>query len=218
MKVSHFDRKTGELKLQIDTLDDMWHLERVLREGDVVEAHSMRTYKVGEREEKKHITVRIKVEKIEFAKHSNRLRVLGTIVWGEPEEFVQMGRHHTVDVSEGEKLKIIKAWKSHELNRLRDAEKESKKPRLRIIVLDEQNALTAEVRAYGIEYGAEFHSSGSKKDEGYEKARDKYFDKIIGEIDRHPEKYLVAGPGFTKENLRSYINKKNPLLLKRIVF
>ncbi len=218
MKLTHFDSKTGELKLQVDTLDDLWHLERVLKAGDLVEANTLRTYKVGDREEKKHVKIRVRLENVEFAKHSNRLRVLGTIVWGEPEEFVQMGRHHTIDVSEGEKLKITKRWKQHEVNRLKEAEKESKKPRLRLIVLDDEKALSAEVRAYGIEYGAEFYSSGSKRDDGYEKAKEKYFETIASEIDRHPEAYLVAGPGFTKDNLRTYISKKNPQLLKRITF
>ena len=60
MKIVHFDRKTGELKLQVDTLDDLWHLDKVLAPGDQVEAHTLRTYKVGNREEKKPVTVRVK--------------------------------------------------------------------------------------------------------------------------------------------------------------
>jgi len=218
MKIVHFDRKTGELKLLPDTLDDLWHLEKVIAPGDEVESHSLRTYKVGTREEKKSVTIRVKAERVEFAKTANRLRVLGPIIWGEPEEYIQLGKYHTIDIEPGERVKIIKQWKSHEVKRLQEAEKESKRPRIRIIVMDEEKALTALLRAFGVEYGAEFYSSGSKKSDDYEKAELDYFGKITAEIERHPEKFIVAGPGFAKDNLKSFITKKKPELLKRIVF
>ncbi len=218
MRIVHIDRKTGEIKLQIDTLDDMWHLDKIIAPGDEVEAHTMRTYKVGTKEEKKPVNIKVKAERVEFAKSANRLRILGPIVWGEPEEYVQLGRHHTIDVGPGDRLKVTKVWKNHEINRLREAEKESKKPKIRIIVMDEEKALNAMLRAFGVEYGAEFYSSGSKRGDDYEKAESEYFGKIMAEIDRHPEKFIVAGPGFAKENLKGFITKKKPELLKRIIF
>lgn len=218
MRIVHFDRKIGEMKLQVDTLDDMWHLDKVIAPGDEVEAHSMRTYKVGTKEEKKSVTIRVKAERVEFAKTANRLRILGPIIWGEPEEYIQLGKYHTIDVEQGGRLKIIKQWKNHEVKRLEDAVKESKKPRIRIIVLDEEKALTAMLRAFGVEYGAEFYSAGSKRDENYDRTQGEYFGKIMAEIERHPEKFVIAGPGFTRENLRGFIEKRRPELLRRIVF
>lgn len=218
MRIVHFDRKTGELKLQVDTLDDMWHLDKVLSPGDQVESHSMRTYKVGTKEEKKSVTIKVKVERVEFAKNANRLRILGPIIWGEPEEYIQLGKYHTIDVESGDRIKITKQWRGHEVKRLQDAEKESKKPRIRMIVMDEEKALTAMLRVFGVDYGAEFYSSGSKKGDNYEKSENEYFGSLMAEIGRHPEKYVVAGPGFAKDNLRKFIEKRKPELLKRIVF
>jgi protein pelota len=218
MRIVHFDRKLGEMKLQIDTLDDMWHLEKILSEGDLVEARTMRTYKVGAKEEKKPVTIRIKAERIEFSKTANRLRILGTIEWGVPEEFVQLGRHHTIEAAEGERIKIIKHWKGHEIKRIQQAEKESKKPKIRLIVMDDEKALTAMLRAFGVEYGVEFYSSGSKKDENYDKAEQSYFGQIMAEIERHPEKFVVAGPGFAKENLKEFMKQRKPELLGKIIF
>lgn len=218
MKIVHFDRKLGELKLKIDTLDDLWHLEKVLNPGDEVEAHSMRTYKVGTKEEKKPVTIRVKVERVEFAKTANRLRILGPIIWGTPEEFIQLGRYHTIEAAEGDRLKIIKQWKQHEVKRLQEAEKESKKPRIRIIVMDEEKALTAILRAFGVEYGPEFYSSGSKRDEQHEKRKLEYFGEVMAEIERHPERFVVAGPGFAKDNLKEFMKQRKPELLKRITF
>lgn len=171
MRIVHFERKTGEMKVQPDTLDDLWHLEKVIAPGDAVEAHSLRTYRVGTKEEKKSVTIRVKAERVEFAKDANRLRILGPITWGEPEEYIQLGKYHTVEIEPGERLKITKQWKNHEVKRLQDAEKESKKPRIRIIVLDDEKALTGFLRASGVDYGPEFYSSGSKRDEKYEKTK-----------------------------------------------
>ncbi|MBD3210674.1 mRNA surveillance protein pelota [Candidatus Micrarchaeota archaeon] len=218
MKILHSDPKTGTLKIRTDTLDDLWHLEKVISEGDEVESHTFRTYKVGKTEEKKPVKIRIRAERVEFAKSANRLRVLGTIVWGSPEEFVQMGRHHTIEIGKGDKVKITKQWKGHEINRIKQAEKESKKPRVRIIVMDDEKALTAILRAFGVEYGPEFRNAGSKKDEKYEQAERGFFGKIMAEIERHPEKFIVAGPGFAKDNFKEFVKKRNPELLDKITF
>ncbi len=218
MRIIHFDRKLGEMKLQIDTLDDMWHLEKILSPADLVESRTMRTYKVGTKEEKKPVTLRIKAERIEFSKTSNRLRILGIIVWGTPEEYVQLGRHHTIEAAEGDRLKIYKNWKGHQIKRLQQAEKESKKPKIRIIVMDEEKALTAMLRSFGVEYGAEFRNSGSKRDDKYEQSEQSYFGQVVAEIERHPEKFIVAGPGFTKDNLKNFIKQRKPELLNKIIF
>ncbi len=218
MKIAHFDRQTGEMKIKVDTLDDLWHLEKVLVSGNEVEAHSLRTYKLGGKEEKKHVKIKIKAERIEFAKTANRLRILGPIIGGSPEEFIQLGRYHTIEVAEGDQIKVTKQWKAHEINRLKDAEKESKKPKVRMIVLDDEKALTAMLRTYGVEYGSEFRSGGSKKDEQHEKKKLEYFGNIMAEIERYPEKFIIAGPGFTKDNLKSFIANRKPELLSRIIF
>lgn len=218
MRVVHFDRKTGEMKLQMESLDDLWHLEKVVAPGDLAEAKSYRTYKVGTKEEKKAVTIRIQIESVEFAASQNRLRLLGKIIGGTPEEFIQLGRYHTIDVAEDTKLKVIKEWKGYQIKRLREAEAESAKPKIRIIVLDEEKALTAMLRAYGVEYGPEFHSSGSKRDEHHEQKVLEYFGNIAAEIARHPERYVVAGPGFTKDNFRKFLSQRQPELLKRLTF
>jgi protein pelota len=218
MRIVHFDKKFGHMKIEAETLDDLWHLDKVIAPGDEVESHTFRTYKVGTREEKKPVTIRVKVERVEFAKSANRLRILGPIIWGEPEEYIQLGKYHSIDVGAGDRIKIIKEWKNHEVNRLKEAEKESKRPKMRIIVMDEEKALTAILRVFGVEYGAEFFSSGSKKGDNYEGKEQEYFGKIASEIERHPERYIVAGPGFSKDNLKSFITKRKPDLLKRITF
>lgn len=218
MRILNQDTKTNSILIQTDTLDDLWHLEQLILEGDKVESHTFRTYKVGDREEKKPVTILLEALKIEYSKSANRLRVLGKIVSGFPEEFVQLGKHHTIEIGINDKIQIIKEWKKHEIDRIKKAIDETKKAKIRIIVLDEEKALICSLRAFGIEYGAEIQSSLSKRDENYNSRAQEYFGKIISEIERHDEKYIIAGPGFTKDNLKVAITKKNPNLLKQIIF
>ncbi len=212
------DQRNGEVKLQTDNLDDLWHLERILSPDDTVESKSIRTYKAGTKEEKKPVTIRIRIEQITFAESRNRLRLLGKIISGRPEEFIQIGRYHTIDVSDDSTLRIFKEWKHHQIKRLKEAESESKKPRIRIIVLDDQKALTASLRSHGLEFGHEIRFSGSKKDEKHDMKEREFFGDIVSEIKRHPERYLIAGPGFTKDNLKDFITNKYPDILDRLDF
>jgi protein pelota len=84
--------------------------------------------------------------------------------------------------------------------------------------MDDEKALTAMLRAFGVEYGPEFRNTGSKKDEKYENAEMEYFGKIMAELERHEERFVIAGPGFAKENLKSFIQKRKPELLKNVIF
>ncbi|MFH1222084.1 MAG: mRNA surveillance protein pelota [Candidatus Micrarchaeota archaeon] len=218
MKVIHYNAREGELKVAADTVEDLWHLSKVIAPGEEVEGSSFRTYKVGKVEEKKAVKIRIKVVSVEFAEASNRLRILGTIIWGEPEEFVQMGRHHTIEVAPGDKIKIKKKWMQHEVKRIKEAEKDTKKPKLNIVVLDEEHALFATLKPYGIEYGLELQNGARKRSEDFDKKEQDYFKKITEQLERMQGKIVVAGPGFSRDNLRKYIQQKNPDLIKQIIF
>lgn len=218
MKIIHFDKKTGEMKIAIDTNDDLWHAEKVIEEEDLARASTFRTYKIGKKEEKKKVRITIRIERVEYSKNLNRLRLLGKITSGSPEEFVQLGKYHTIELARGTRFTLIKNWKNYQIKRLRQAVGESKKPRIRIIVMDDEKALTAVLRPFGMEYGPEFSSNGSKKDEKQEQSEKSYFGEIMAEIERHDERYIVAGPGFAKEDFGKFVKKRKPELLKRISF
>ena len=206
------------IKLSIDNVEDLWHLSNVIDEGDIAEASTFRTVKFGEKEEKKPMFISIKIEKIEFSELSNRLRLLGKIIHGTPEDLVQIGKYHTIEVSPGSKISFIKKWKEFQIKRIKQAEKETKRAKLRIVVLDDEHALFVEVLGSGIRYGIEIRNSGSKNDEKYEEKVKQFFGEITKEIESHDEKYIVAGPGFFKDNLKGFIKEKSPKLIERIIF
>ncbi len=219
MRITHFDRKLGEMKLHLETLEDLWHLERVLRKGDKVESRTMRSVRFGDgKEEKKPVRIVLEVESVEFAEFANRLRVGGKIVSGSPEEFIQMGRYHTFDLEPGSKLKVVKNWKNYEVKRIEKAVEQSKRPLVRIIVMDENDATTAILRGYGVSYGPTLSCSGSKREGNYEEKVRQYYGEVASYIHGHPENFIVAGPGFAKDGLKDFIKEKYPDLMERVAF
>jgi stalled ribosome rescue protein Dom34 len=116
--------KDGIVKLVVNDINDLWHLQNIIKPGDFVTAKTLRTIFI-EREEtkekvkKKLVLLKIKVEKVEFAKSKNVLRIAGKIE--ECPEEVQKGSYHTIEVHVGKILKIEKVWKEEELERLKKA-------------------------------------------------------------------------------------------------
>jgi len=222
MRILRQSREEGLVKLEPENLEDLWHIERVLEAGDKVRGTSFRRFKPGEGDagEKKQIKVEIAAEKIEFAKFANRLRVTGPIISGSPEEFVQIGAYHTVDIEPGFPVTLVKSnWKNYQIERLRQAVVETKRPKVAFVVLDDEKAIFATLRGYGVEFEFELEARASKRDEKYEEKIAQYFGEIFKKISSYEVgTVIVAGPGFTKDNLRGYIAKKDRELLKKIVF
>jgi len=226
MKILFFDKKAGVVKLLVETLEDLWHLENILEMGDKISSSSTRIVKFGDKEERKKVNVTLVLEDLKFSKSLNRLRLRGKIIFGTPEDFVQLGKYHTIEMDDRgkSKLKIEKKWKPYQIKRLRESEKESKRELIKIIVMDEKKAMTAILRGYGLEYGPEFYNNGSKKGDNYEKYTEKYFSGILKYVEQTnttggtENKILIAGPGFTKDNFKEYIKKNNPKIYPKLFF
>ncbi len=218
MKILTINQKLGLAKVLVETLEDLWHLSNILENGDKISSSTFRVVKFGDSEERKPVFITIGLEDSEFDKSVNRLRLRGKILSGHPEDFVQLGRYHTIEVTLQDKIEIHKEWKSFHIKQLKDAEKESKRPLVSILVLDDEKAITATLRGYGIEYGPEFSNSGSKKSDDYDEKMLQYFGNILSYLERSKEKLIIAGPGFAKDNFKKFLSQKNPTLLKNAIF
>lgn len=204
MKIVFKDIKNGKIKLIPEGVEDLWHLGYIIKEGDFAEGSTFRSVKFGEKEERKPVFIRIGVERVEFAKHANRLRVGGKIVEGRPEEFVQLGRHHTLDVSPKEAITIIKErWGKAELERIEDAVRESGRALVRVILIDDEKALVCEVKPYGFESVTEIRNESSKR--GGADRTQEFYKKLIPFVDGL---CIVAGPGFEKNNFQKFLEKE----------
>jgi protein pelota len=222
MRIIHVNEREGRVKLEPETVEDLWHLSKIINSGDVIISHTERRYRIpgakAEAGEKKSVMMELSAEKIELHKHANVLRVTGKILGGTPEEYIQKGSYHTIDISLQNSFVLKKIeWTTYDRERLKDAQKSSRRPMLKIVVMDERHANFATLRGYGIEYECEVESKTSKRDEQREERMKKYFGEIMKLIE-DSKKTLVAGPGFSAESLKDYIKDKNPKLLKTISF
>jgi protein pelota len=216
-----FDRKEGRMKLVPEVLEDLWHLERVLEPGDVVSSSSTRVFKASEEgeEDRKKVRIELQAEKIDFSKSASKLRVTGKITGGEPEEYIQLGRHHTIDVELQKPVEITKQWKEYQLQRIKKARESSKKPLIGILVMDEGKALFAVVREYGVEFGPELSNHASKGDEKFEERRSQFFGDVMKQLGgMKVNRIVIAGPGFAKDNLKKFILERDEELSKKLYF
>ncbi len=225
MKIVHLDASLGEVKLEPETLEDLWTLSRLLEEGDEVEGKGWRRFKTpglerGESGEKKAVHLRLRVVSVEFAESANKLRVTGVILHGEPQEYAPTGEHHTLDVELHGRLLVRKKLEPYHLALLREAQAKAKHVTALIVVMDDEKATFAQLQKRGIEFPFEVACHASKRDPAtFEEGVKKYYSEVLQALDRaQAEKIVVAGPGFTTESFKKYAKDKNPKLAQKLSF
>lgn len=125
VKLLESDFGRGFVKIKVDNQLDLWHLENIIKINDSITAKSPRRVFI-QREDRKEkgrkifALLTIRVEKIEFDKQKNKLRLTGRIV--EAPEDIQKGDYHTIEVGVGTVLTIEKqSWTEEQVERLKRA-------------------------------------------------------------------------------------------------
>ncbi|HOV82672.1 MAG TPA: mRNA surveillance protein pelota [Methanothrix sp.] len=209
----------GEITLLPESLDDLWHLQHLISRGDLVFALTQR--KVApiadkarpEKMEKKTVRLGVKVEDIEFHMYSNWLRLHGRIACG-----MDVGSYHTLNIEVGTDLSILKYhWRPDMLARIDEAVAESLRPKVVIALIEEGEATIGVLRQFGVQTAAEI-SQGSGKGSG-EDTRSGFLRDVAAAVDRAAQggaEVILAGPGFTKEDLKKVIDPTYPDLAGRM--
>ncbi|MCL4365391.1 MAG: mRNA surveillance protein pelota [Candidatus Marsarchaeota archaeon] len=224
MRVIRFNNVSSFLKVEPQSIEDLYVLAIIISKNDVVESRTTRRFRPNEGDigEQKDVLVRITVERSEIDKNAGRLRLSGKIVSGKPEEFVTLGSYHTLNIAAGDVIDVHKGeWKDYILKRIRQAVIDSKRPRLGIIVLDDEKALVAYIKGYGIEIVSELYSRLSKrmKMKDFERQREEYFKSVIAAANNlSVDIVVIAGPGFTKDDIRKYVSDMGIEIKKRLVY
>ncbi len=222
MRIIALSHATGKLRLQVDTFDDMPVLERLIFSGDRVGAISERRFKPadGSEGEMKKVYITVLVDKTQLDKEAQRLRINGTIVEAKPAKYASLRSYHTLNIAAGAELSITKGeWRPYMLAMLKNAERNSRKPHLGIIVIDDEKAQPAYLLGHGVEFGKEMRSGLSKrmKAKEYGEAKRGYFDEVISVANNmRVDMVLVAGPGFTKDELLEYAHSSGKRLSKQV--
>jgi protein pelota len=208
----------GEISLVTESLDDLWHLKYIIEPGDIVYAFTKRRIEGAtdklrpEKADKKTVRLGIKVEKVEFHRFANRLRIHGIITDG-----IDAGAYHTLNIEEGTNLSIVKQWKNDQFERINEAVIASKRPRVIIATIEEGEACIGMVRQFGIEETSCLRQSLGK---GEGNRRNEFFGELASQLKWASEKVeavILAGPGFTKEDFLEFLKARDAELTKKIV-
>jgi len=216
MKVLYLSK--DEARIKVDTIDDLWHLSRLIEPEDIVAGEIVRKVKIGKEEERARLKretyfVKIKAEKITF--EPSAVRVSGTITEG-PEE-LSVGSHHTLDIRPADTVKIFKAWKQYQVKRLKDAEAATKTPSVAVCVLDDELASLAEFTPTGIKYLQQI-SLGLAKKRFVEKVEERLGKLVaaIADIAKTREIVVIASPLFWKDEVLKRLKDKHSDIVEKV--
>jgi protein pelota len=223
MQIIRRNLRQGEVVVKIDHADDLWALSQLIDSDDLVSGKTERKIKIdrgsggeGDRKQavvKKTVFIELKVERVEFHKYSNNLRIGGIIIEG-PED-VPRGSHHTFDVEEGTIITIRKLeWPNYQLEKLEEA-CESIKTKIIMVLFDREEAIFALLKNQGHEILTKIKGDVSKKglDDGGKKSFYSEIVKVLSEYDKrhYPDNIILASPSFWKE----YLMREMPDELKK---
>ena len=205
MRIVKIDLRHDEVKIVLENSNDLWELSKVIEKGNKVFARTFRRVEISRGDEsvkgeKRPVFLGIKIEKIEFHEATGNLRLTGRIIDG-PED---MSGYHTISLEAGSEATVNKEWKSWEIQRLKEAR--IKVPKVLVCILDDEEATIATIEKK-IDVVAELRGPGSGKEFGT-RNKSEYFGDIISFLSKtDAEKIIIAGPGFSKEELSKLIPK-----------
>jgi protein pelota len=220
MRIVHKNLKQGEIKVILDTLDDLWYLSGIIEVQDLVSGPTERKIKTGNENQpafRKTVYLQLAVENVEFHKYANMLRVSGKIVQG-PED-VPRGTYHTFNVEIGSEITITKQkWLNYQLEKLKEAA-ETKQANALICIVDRDSAYFALMKKYGYEFLLEMKGEVQRK-ASPEKVKSTFYVDVIKQIEEYDVRYkldkiILASPGFWKDYLQEQVKQKE--IAKKVV-
>ncbi len=219
MKIISKSLRQGEVKVNVETPEDSWYLSQLIDSGDIISGKTPRKIKVSEEADatKRMVFIALTVERVEFSKTTNALRVSGKVIEG-PED-VPHGTYHTFSVEPGTVLTIQKEhWYGYQLDRLMEAA-ETKVAKIVICVFDREEAYFARMKRAGAEILSHIAGDVERKRTGV-KVKKSFYEEIIKQLEQYDERYkldfiILASPAFWKEDLFKVL--KNDALKKKIV-
>lgn len=218
MKILKSDFKKRFVTIKIDVNDDLWYLENTLETGDFVKSRTLRSVFMERdgrkiKTDKRPMVLTIEVEKMEFQKYANKLRLTGKIKEG-PED-AQLGSYHTIEVEVGTVLTIYKKeWKGYQIAKLKKAQ--IRVPDVLIVVVDSTLSTFGLLKRSGVEIVSELRNPHSIQDE--EKLPE-FYKKVASEINKFSDvkKIILAGPGFAKEHVQKVIQDNYPNVKDKLI-
>ena len=225
MRLLHRDPTSGALKLRLETPSDLWRISRLVRPGEAVGASTTRRDPeapvdvAGAERARRRVYLVVRAEQVEFHGFSKHVRITGPIVEGP----FDLGRHHTLDLAEGDDVTIVKPEPTAAERALLDEGLQGRgDPTVVVAAVDWGDSSVVRVRGRAIEPVADVRRTiAGKRFEGGqgEKDRSAYLEELRAVVEREggpATAVVLTGPGFLKEALARRLGETDPALARRL--
>mmetsp|Transcript_15132 Transcript_15132/g.32554 ORF Transcript_15132/g.32554 Transcript_15132/m.32554 type:complete len:379 (-) Transcript_15132:265-1401(-) len=211
----------GLVKLVPEHTEDLWMLYNTVVVGDFVTASTLRKIAKdnasgGKDTERIKVRLCVEVEAVDFDPEAGELRIRGKNTT--ENEYIKNGAYHTLEIAPSRALTVQKAaWDSVALELIEQACNPAASADLAVVLIQEGLAHLLLVGGTCTLTRAKIETNLPRKrgaaQAGYDKAITKFlehcFQAIVKHIDFQVVRCLViAGPGFTKESLQTYIQQQ----------
>ncbi len=213
MQILKLDLKNDTVKLRTENLDDLWAIYNTVQPGDLVRARTLRREKIQtddsrpERGVKRPVVLTVRVQKVEFHKYVNMVRLIGTI-----EEGTDVGSHHSINIEAGTVFSLVRKWRDAEIELLRQAVKEGNKPMVLLVALEEGDASLAVVRQRGVDFidQVSVHIPGKREQSAREAARKEFYSMLLKAIvsaasSRGLKQAVIVGPELIRTGFKKFV-------------
>ncbi len=224
MRQLFHDPTAGVRRLRLETPSDLWRIARIVRPGDRVGASTTRrdpeapAEVAGAERSRRRVFLTVRAEQVEFHGFSKHVRITGPIVEGP----FDIGRHHTLDLAEGDDVTVSGPELAPGERAVLD-EGLAKKgdPAIVIAAVDWGDSAIVRVRGRAIEPIADVRRSiAGKRYPGSQGEHDRasYVDELTDLLAREgasAQAVLIVGPGFLKEQLVRHLIERAPEVGRR---
>ncbi|HUI38935.1 MAG TPA: hypothetical protein VLY85_04820 [Thermoplasmata archaeon] len=225
MRLIHRDPRTGRLKLRLETPSDLWRIARLVRPGELVGASTTRRDPEAPEDapaaqrERRRVWLVVRAEQVEFHGFSRRVRITGPIVEGP----FDIGRHHTLDLGEGDDLAVDKGPLTPAEAALLDEGIAGRgEPTILVAAVDWGESSIARLRGRSFEPVADLRRTVSgKRYEGKagDHDRSEYLAELVELLATEGPRatsVVVCGPGFLKESVAKSLGERAPELRSKL--
>jgi protein pelota len=225
VRLLHRDAATGLLRLRLESPSDLWRIARFVRAGDWAGGSTTRRDPEapadvpGAERVRRRVWIVLEVEQVEFHGFSKHVRITGPIREGP----FDIGRHHTLDLTEGDEVTVLKrSTSAGDRTLLEEGLAGTGEPTILLAAVDWGDSSLLRLRGRAIEPVADLRRTiAGKRFEGGqgEKDRTTYADELIALLRREgpaAHAVIIAGPGFLKEELARRLHEEDPAVSAKV--
>jgi protein pelota len=225
VRLIHRDPSTGVHRLRLETPSDLWRIARLVRSGDLVGASTTRRDPeappdvAGAERTRRRVYLVVRAEQVEFHGFSKHVRITGPIVEGP----FDLGRHHTLDLTEGDDVSVAKSnWTTGDRTILEEGLDRKGDPTILVAAVDWGDSSLVRLRGRSVEPVVDLRRTiAGKRYEGgqAEKDRSSYVAELVMLLRREgmeANAVVIAGPGFLKEELARRLTEEDPALARKM--